>query len=103
MPPPSRYLEKWFFPPEQVKVAYDHEYNGEKLLKNRFKRDGKRITGSIEGKEIEVPQEFVDRVLDHLGKMLEEGAARFIFRLDAFHGHPFISKDIYTGNVMVMG
>jgi len=92
---PSRYGENWDSSYEQMKVVYDREYDGEKILKNRFRRDGKRIIGSMNGKEIEVPAEFVGRVLGHLKRMLEAGALRFIFRLDAFHGHPYMDADLY--------
>lgn len=94
---PSRYgKDGWFFTPEKMKEIYEQEYNGEKILRNLvFKKDGEWF-GLYDGKEFKVPQEFFDITLLHLKAMLEQKVARYLFRLDAFHGHFFVPEDKYS-------
>jgi len=96
---PSRYRENkggWFRSPEEMRKEYNQEYFGDKVLQNCFQLKEGEIVGSVSGNEFVVPQEFVDRILRHLTGMIEAGALQYIFRLDAFHGHPFIEKQILT-------
>ena len=88
----SRYEGRsWYYKLEEMEPVYYKEYNDEeKLLQNIiYKKDGKWI-GTFDGKEFIVPQEFIDKTLDIFKAMLEQKTAKYLFRLDAFHGHPFI-------------
>lgn len=94
---PSRYSEEeggWFRTIEEMKDTYAREYSGEKILKNCFYNRGTEIVGSISGNEFIVPQPFVDRILAHLKQMHEYRSLQYIFRLDAFHGHPFMETQL---------
>lgn len=95
--PESRYERHGFFYTlEEVAKVYEEEYYAEdKQLKNILVRRGGKLLGSFEGTEFQVPDEFIGRTLDHLKDMLEQEAAKCLFRLDAFHGHFFVSERIY--------
>jgi len=95
--PESRYEHHGFFYTlEEARKIYEEEYYAEdKQLKNILvRRDGK-LLGSFEGIEFPVPDEFIENTLYHLKDILEQGAAKYLFRLDAFHGHFFVSERIY--------
>lgn len=92
---PSPYKGKWHFSPQEMDTIYAREYVGEKLLKNRLRREGGKIVGAVGGASLEVPEAFVLRILDDLRQMIEAGATRLIFRLDAFHAHPFMDEALY--------
>lgn len=88
---PSRYEKHgWFYAFEEMQDIYEREYRGERILKNIVrKKDGKWI-GSSQEKEFVVPAEFIEKSLLHLRQLIEQRTAKFIFRLDAFHGHFFV-------------
>lgn len=86
----------WFYTLEEMEKVYESEYNAsEKLLKNIFRRNGEKLIGTVEEEEFEVPPEFIDKLLRQLKDMLEQKTAKFLFRLDAFHGHFFINEEKY--------
>ncbi len=90
---PSRYEKHgWFYTLEEIKEVYEREYNGEKILKNVFKKKGEEWIGTMNGKEFVVPQEFVEKTLSLLGELLEKKLAKYIFRLDCSHGHFFVDE-----------
>lgn len=94
---PSRYgKDGWFFTPEKMKEIYEQEYGGDKILKNHvLKKEGKWF-GVFDDREFDVPEEFLTASLAHLKNMLEQKAAQYLFRLDAFHGHLFIPEDKHS-------
>ena len=96
----SRYEKHgWSYTLEEMEKVYEEEYNApEKLLKNTLQQEGEKLIGLVRGEKIEVPQKFIDKTLQHLKEMLEQKAAKFIFRLDAFHGHFFVSEKRYQEN-----
>ncbi|MDO8561175.1 MAG: hypothetical protein Q7R91_03090 [bacterium] len=88
---PSRYEKhEWFYSSEEMARVYEQEYNGEKILQNTVRRESDAWVGTIYGKKFEVSNEFIEKTLGHLRDMLTQNAARYIFRLDAFHGHLFV-------------
>lgn len=93
-PRPSRYEKGWSYTSAEMQTIYDREYNGEKILKNAVVREGDNLIGAIDGKKIIVPQKFIDRMLRHMEEMLDLNAAKFISRLDAFHGHLFVPETV---------
>ena len=91
---PSRYEDGWFYTLEEIQRAYEAEYIGpEKLLKNRIRQEEGKWIGIFKEKEVVVPQEFIDKTLENLKEILEKKTASFLFRLDAFHFHPFVAQD----------
>ncbi len=93
---PSRYeRDGWWYSAEQMRELYEREYNGPKILENRLivKRSG--VIGRYDGKELAVPQRFVDSTLANIAGLLERKAARYLFRLDAAHGHFFVPAERY--------
>ncbi len=92
---PFHYEGGWFFSAEKMREAYEREYHGEKLLQSPLTRVGDTFVGVHKGIRVEVPQEFVDQILRQIIEMLQTGAALYIFRLDAYHGHLFVTPEIH--------
>jgi hypothetical protein len=96
---PSRYEKGWSYTLEQMKSIYEKEYNkDEKILENILRKQGDKWLATVEGKNLEVPQEFLDKTLALLKEMLERNLVKYLFRLDCFHGHFFVSKKIFKPN-----
>ncbi len=97
---PSRYEKHgWYYTLEEMEKIYEQEYNSpEKLLKNIFCRENDKWFGFIKNEKFEVPRDFLEKTLRHLQEMIEKKTAKFLFRLDAFHGHFFVPEDKYRKN-----
>lgn len=86
----SRYEKHgWLYTLEEMQKIYEEEYVGEKLLQKIVRKKGEKIVGIYQGREFIISPQFIRQVLSHLQSMLEKGAAKFLFRLDASHGHYF--------------
>lgn len=97
---PSRYEKHgWGYSLEEMKEVYEKEYNSDKkILKNTFFRKNKKLFGIADGKEFSVSQDFVEKTRSFLKEMLDKKTARYLFRLDAFHGHLFAGRENYESN-----
>ena len=85
----------WNFTLKEIKEIYEKEYEeGERLENHLIKKDGKYIAFK-DGESCEVPEKFVKTTLNQLEQMLEKGYAAYIFRLDAFHSHPFVPDEVF--------
>ncbi len=103
-PVASRYEKHgWFYTTEEMQKVYAEEYKGEKILKNIFQKSGDGYAGLVGGKELFVSEDFFKKFLEHLREMLEKKAAKFLFRLDAFHGHFFVPENVAKTEYNTMG
>ncbi len=91
----------WFFTSDEVEAAYQYQQSfGERL---RFPlragpclfRDGEFAT-SYRRSQFAVSCRFVMEVTRHLKEMLETGAAKFLFPLDADHAHLGVPLDVWN-------
>jgi hypothetical protein len=92
----SRYEERgWFYDSmEEIANIYDQEYYGEEQLKNIIRREGGELRGVYNTFEYTIPPVFIEEVCRHCSTMLDVGAAQYLFRLDAFHNHLYLPKEI---------
>lgn len=93
--PPGLYEKGWFYNLEEMEQIYEREYREERPLKVFIEKKEGKCIATYGKEEFEIPDRFIKLILTHLKRMLESGAARFLFRLDAFHGHFFVSEEIY--------
>jgi len=85
----------WNFTLEEIKEIYEKEYEEGERLENYIRIEEGKYIASEYGKNCEIPESFVKTTLKHLEQMLEKDYAKYIFRLDAFHGHIFIPKELF--------
>lgn len=82
----------WFFTSEEVQVAYQYQQNYGERLRAPLRaagclfRDGE-FAAYYRRSEFAVSCRFVLEVTRHLKEMLDAGAAKFLFPLDADHAH----------------
>lgn len=83
----------WYFTLDEMKKVYEKEYEeGERLDKHIKIENGKYIAFEDDERG-EVPKSWVKTTLKHLEQMLEKNYAKYIFRLDASHGHIFVPNE----------
>lgn len=87
------------FSPEEMAVAYRYHYNaGPRMNDPLQKRESGAYFGTVSGKEVWVPQRFIEGIKSHVVEMFQAGSAKYLFRLDLGHGHLYLPKhkaDLY--------
>jgi len=90
----------WFFTSEEITAAYQYQQNYGERLRAPLRatdcafRDGE-FTTFYRGARFRVPCRFITEVTRHLKQMLDVGAARYLFPLDADHAHLGVPKDAW--------
>jgi len=87
----TTYPDGWFYTLNQMAELYEVEYNEGRRLSNFIKRqNGNFITG-CNGESFVVPELFIKTTLRQLKELLDKGLAKYLFRLDSFHSHLFVT------------
>jgi len=87
----TTYPDGWFYTLNQMADLYEVEYNEGKRLSSFIKRKNGNFITECNGDTFVVPELFIETTLKHLKELLDEGLAKYLFRLDSFHSHPFVS------------
>jgi hypothetical protein len=90
------YPDGWFFTLDQMKALYEVEYNEGKRLTNFVRHNEGKYLTQCNGEPFGIPERFILTTLQHLQEMLAKGYVKYLFRLDAFHGHPFVSDQQFA-------
>lgn len=90
----------WFFLPAEIGAAYQYQENYGARIRNPLPAQGcsygkVNFIASYRGTAMEVPCRFINELSRHLQAMLEIGAARYLFPLDADHAHLAVPKDVW--------
>jgi hypothetical protein len=84
----------WFYSWKEIEHIYEQEYAGERKLKNVVTKTDTGYEATVSGVNVQFTDtRFIDGILTHLERMIEAGAARYVHRLDAFHGHIFMDEE----------
>jgi hypothetical protein len=94
------YRDDWYFTREEIQAAYRYQLNfGERInnpLKGRKCLFGdKKIRVQSRGREFWLSCRFINQTVTHLTEMLEVGAAKFLFSLDANHAHLGVPASVW--------
>jgi hypothetical protein len=81
----------WFFTLEQMEELYEEEYFGNNRLNNYIKYDNGKCINQCNNELVEIPWQFIEKTLRLLEHLLDRGFAKYLFRLDTFHGHFFVT------------
>jgi hypothetical protein len=90
------YRDGWFYTLDQMKLLYETEYNDGKRLSNFIRHTDGKYLAQCNGESFEIPEPFILTTLNHLQEMLDQGYVKYLFRLDTFHGHPFVSEQRFA-------
>lgn len=93
----------WYFAAAEIAIAYSYqEQFGQRLLRPikpavcNYGKD--EFPASYQGNEFLAPCRFIIQTKQHLKVMVERGAARYFFPLDADHAHLAIPKELWETN-----
>ena len=85
-------FNKWFFTAENMEAAYRYQEDYGERIRNPLRAKeclfgNAEFVASYRGGEFKVPCRFITETIRHLKEMIVAGAARYLFPLDANHGH----------------
>jgi len=93
--------DSWYFSAAEIGAAYQYQENYGGRMRNPLPAFG-CMTGkadfaaSYRGVAVLVPCQFINEVTRHLKDMLDIGAARYLFPLDADHAHLAVPADVWA-------
>ena len=85
------YPDGWFYTLSQMAELYEVEYYEGNRLTNFIKRRAGNFIAECDGETFVVPELFIETTLRLLTELLDKGLAKYLFRLDSFHSHPFVT------------
>ncbi len=93
-------LDPWYFTAAEIQTAYRYqEMFGERVQNPLKARDclfgKKEFVASYRGNEFLAPCSFIKETIRHLKEILETGAAKYLFALDADHAHLAVPVDLW--------
>jgi len=92
----------WYFTPAEIESAYRYQEHHGRRLQHPLKPSGcyagqSDFVASFQGKEFSAPCRFITETKRHLKFILEQGAAKYLFPLDADHAHLTLPKELWVG------
>ena len=93
--------DSWYFTAAEIGAAYLYQENYHGRMLNPLPAFG-CMTGKADfaatyrGIPVRVPCQFINAVMRHLKDMLDVGAARYLFPLDADHAHLAVPADVWA-------
>ena len=95
------YGESWYFSAAEIGAAYQYQENYGVRMRNPLPAHvcvfGKAdFVTTYRQTTLRVPCQFVNEVTRHLREMLEIGAARYLFPLDADHAHLAVPSELWA-------
>ena len=93
--------DSWYFSAAEIGSAYQYQENYGGRMRNALPAfscmTGKAdFAATIHGVPVRVNCRFVNQVTHHLKGMLDIGAARYLFPLDADHAHLAVPADVWS-------
>lgn len=82
----------WFFALDEMEEIYEVEYRQSDRLQNFIRYENGKYLSQCDTKPTEIPGQFVKTTLELLNQLLERKHAKYLFRLDTFHGHFFVAE-----------
>ncbi|MGZ8436151.1 MAG: hypothetical protein ACXW6T_17940, partial [Candidatus Binatia bacterium] len=93
--------DSWFFSAAEIGAAYQYQENYGGRMRNPLPASGclagkADFAASYRGVAVRVTCQFVNEIMRHLKDMLDIGAARYLFPLDADHAHLAVPADVWN-------
>jgi hypothetical protein len=92
-------VRSWYFTATEIEAAYRYQEQFGRRLHRPINPTvcyfgQKEFPASYQGKAFQAPCSFITETIRHLKAMLEDGAARYLFPLDADHAHLAIPTEL---------
>ncbi len=81
----------WFYTLNEIEKLYEDEYYENARLENFIKFENGKYINQCNNEQSEIPGLFIETTLKLLKQMLDRELMKYLFRLDAFHGHLFVT------------
>lgn len=91
--PSTTYPEGWFYTLNEIGELYSKEYSQGKRLVNHIRPKNGVYIAPYNGEYVVVPKRFISLLINNIQTMVNNGLAKYVFRLDCFHGHPFVTDE----------
>lgn len=82
----------WFYTLDEIEELYEIEYYENNRLDNFIRYENGRYISQCDNELSEIPEKFINTTLKMLQQMLDRRLTKYLFRLDAFHGHFFVTE-----------
>ena len=95
------YRDAWYFSGNEIEAAYRYQLNFGERIRNPIRGrkclfGDKKILVTHRGHEFWLSCRFVTQTISHLSQMLDAGAAKYLFSLDADHAHLGVPADLWA-------
>ena len=90
----------WFYTLDKIEQIYEVEYYEKNRLENFIRHENGKCINQCDNDLSEIPGQFIETTLRFLKKMLDEELTKYLFRLDTFHGHFFVSDEQFERNYL---
>jgi len=83
----------WFYTLDQMEELYEVEYYENNTLDYFIRNESGKCISQCDNELSEIPEQFIEKTLLMLQQMLDRGLTKYLFRLDTFHGHFFVTDE----------
>jgi hypothetical protein len=90
----------WFYSLDKIDQIYEVEYYENKRLANFIRHENGKCINQCNDELSEIPGQFIETTLNMLKQMLDKKLTRYLFRLDTFHGHFFVTDEQFERNYL---
>ena len=81
----------WFYTLDQIEELYEIEYFENNRLNCFIRNESGKYISQCDNELSEIPEQFIEKTLKMLQQMLDRKLTKYLFRLDTFHGHFFVT------------
>ena len=81
----------WFYTLDEIEELYEDEYYENNRLESFIRLANEKCINQCNNELSEIPGQFVETTLELLKQMLDKELTKYLFRLDTFHGHFFVT------------
>jgi hypothetical protein len=90
----------WFYSLDKIDQIYEVEYYENKRLENFIRHENGKCINQCDNELSKIPTQFIETTLSMLKQMLDEKLTKYLFRLDTFHGHYFVTEEQFEKNYL---
>lgn len=81
----------WFYTLDEIEEFYEVEYYDNNRLESFIHHENGKHISQCDNELSQIPEKFIKTTLELLKHMLDRKLAKYLFRLDTFHGHFFVT------------
>ena len=83
----------WFYTLDEIEAIYEVEYYENNRLENFIRHENGKCINQCDNEFSEIPGQFIETTLELLQQILDRKLTKYLFRLDTFHGHFFVTDE----------